>query len=88
MLAINRQASFAPALVALAALAVLVTLALGHWLGTMAAALSMAAVDLVMLIIVLRFGLDHWARPSDLCRTVVALAGEARSEAGRFLRRG
>lgn len=88
MLAINRQASFAPALVALAALAVLVTLALGHWLRTMAAALSMAAVDLVMLIIVLRFSLYHWARPPDLYRTVMALAGEARSEAGRFLRRG
>jgi len=87
MLAINRQASFAPVLVALAAIGVLVTLSVGSWLGSTAAALAMAAVDLMMLIVVLRFGLTNWASIWDLRRTINALVDEARSEAMRLMRR-
>lgn len=88
ILAINRQASFAPLLVILAALGIVATLALGAMLGSIAAALAMAAIDLVMLIVVLRFALAHWAAPQDLDRTARALAQEAVGHARRLLGHG
>lgn len=84
ILAINQQARFAPILLILANMGLFVTLASGAMLGSNAAALSIALVDLAVLAIVMRFAHTHWAGPSEWRRAAVALA---KSELPRLFRR-
>lgn len=86
ILAVNEHARFAPALLGLALAGLLLTLATGACWGSSAAALSMAAIDLVMVAIVLRFALSRWGSPTELLRILVAMASQAKQEATQQLR--
>lgn len=81
MLAVNQHARFVPALLCLASTGLAVTLVTGAMLGSTAAAIGMALVDLLMVIVVMRFAASHWGRPRDW---QVALLTMVRREAGRF----
>ena len=83
ILAVNEHARFAPALLGLALAGLGVTLAIGKVLGSSAAALSMAAIDLVMLVVVMRFALSHWGRPGEWLGVLGALVSQARRELSR-----
>jgi len=86
MLAINEHARFAPALLGLSAVGLLFTLATGKILGSDAAALSMAAIDLTMLVIVTRFALAHWGGPREWSGVLAAMARQTRQELRRLAR--
>lgn len=73
ILAINRQLQFSPALVVLACIGFGTTLATGAVLGSTAAAVAMAAIDLVMLVIVLRFAFRNWASPTQLLAAAASM---------------
>ena len=87
ILAMNRQADFAPAYCALAASGVGLTLLLAGSLAGTAPALALAVVDLAMLAVVLRFALRHWAAKEEWLAHARSMAGEGRDLLARTLRR-
>lgn len=66
ILAVNRQASFAPLLLALALGGLGLTMVSAAALDNLAAALALAGIDLIMLVVVLRFALTRWIRQADV----------------------
>lgn len=86
MLAINEHARFAPALLGLSVAGLLFTVAAGKTLGSDAAAVSMAAIDLTMLVIVTRFALAHWGKPGEWGGVLAAMARQTGDELRRLAR--
>lgn len=86
MLAVNEHGRFAPALLGLSAAGLLVTFAAASTIGSTAAALSMAGIDLAMLFIVMRFALSRWGRPREWGGVLAAMARQTRHELRRFAR--
>ncbi len=83
MLAINRQSEFAIAYSVLAAMAVLLTLALGKALGNTAPALAMGLVDCAMFVVVLRFANHNWGPVSRWSSVLAELVAEGRAALGQ-----
>ena len=86
MLAINHQAEFAIAYAALAAFGLALTLILGPSLGSTAAALTLAAVDFAMLLVVGRLAKRYWGSGNSLLTTARELAKEIDLDINRLLR--
>lgn len=80
ILAVNQQDKFAPALVILASIGFGVTLALAPFVGSAGAALTTVAIDLAMLLIVMRFPAANWGTPRVWMQTLRALARQVRQE--------
>lgn len=85
MLAINQQSKFAIAFVCLAVAGIGATYALGAALGSTASALALAAIDLLMLGVVMHFALKNWGTPREWLRSLKAMAVEARSDFQRLI---
>lgn len=85
MLAINQQSKFAIAFVCLAIAGIGATYVLGGILGSTASALALAAIDLVMLGVVLHFALRNWGSPHEWLQSFTAMASEARADFKRLI---
>lgn len=87
MLAVNEHARFAPALLGLSGLGLMVTFVTGNLLGSSAAAISMAGIDLAMLAIVMRFALWNWGKPREWVEVLSAILKQTRQELRRLASR-
>lgn len=88
ILAINRQASFAVPFVFAAAAALAATFALAPQLGALGPALALAAVDAVMLGVVVRFAWREWGGPRAWLAAASALTSEGLAAVRRSRGRG
>lgn len=79
MYSINRQDAFAWAYLLLGIAAVVMTVVLGRTLGATGAALTLAALDVVMLAVIARFARRHWLRGLPTAAVARALVTRGRA---------